>query len=219
MKRLNRRNNKGIAPWLKWLLIIMVVGVVLLVATCGIGGYFLMKQFGNIADPAAAKQMASGIATIRELPANQYKYAFGMDMFGLCKIVGIQDEQSGIQFTLITMPNKEKGLTADQLVSQMAQQGVPTGGASSGSSSTTKIDVKSQGKTQVGGMEMPYITGIAEGKNGEKKPAFIGCVLPSSEMAVLVCAFSDTGTDIDMAKVKNFLSYIENFSPSASAAK
>ncbi len=208
---MTRRNNKGLATWVKWLLGILIVGFALTLATCGVGGFLLFQGVQKAIDPANAKQVASQMATIKDLPPT-YKYAFGMDFMGAMTIVAVQNEAAKMTYMLIKVPNTD-GMTADQFVEQMAQKGVPTAGASG--QSTTKIEVKDKGKTPVGGTEMPYIVGISENSNsGKKQPAFMGCVMPSRDVAILVAAVSneeETTKPIDINEVKNFLSMIERF--------
>ncbi len=207
---MTRRNNKGLATWVKWLLGILIVGFALTLATCGAGAFIVYQQIQKAMDPVNVQQVASQLATIKELPPS-YKYAFGMDFMGAMTIVAVQNETAKMTYMLIKVPNTD-GMSADQFVEQMAQKGVPTAGA--GGQSTTKIEVKDKGKTPVGGTEMPYIVGISENSSsGKKQPAFMGCVMPSKDTAVLVAAVSneEETKPIDVNEVKNFLGLIEAF--------
>lgn len=212
MKRRKSRNNKGIATWLKWLLGIMVVGFVLCLATCGAIGFFGYQTVQDAMNPEKAEKVAHNVADIQSLPPT-YKYTFGMDMMGVMTMVAINNTATKMTYMLIKVPTTQaenQPKTADEFVEQMATQGVPQAGGSSGK---TTIEVKEKGKTKVGGVDMPYIVGISENSNtGKKQPAFLGCVMPTKETAILVCAAGEDETKpIDMAEVNSFLSNIKSF--------
>ncbi|MDZ4833721.1 MAG: hypothetical protein SGJ27_08060 [Candidatus Melainabacteria bacterium] len=211
MKRRNSRNNKGIATWLKWMLGIMAVGFVLCLATCGAVGFFGYQQIQNAMNPENAQKVAGTIVTIKPLPTN-FKYSFGMDMM-VMTMVAIQDTKGKVTYMLIRIPttgqtaNEPK--SADEFVDQMAAQGVPT----AGNTGRTTIEVKEKGKTKAAGVDMPYIIGISENKSsGKKLPAFLGCVMPDKNTAIMVCAASeDEDKPINMVEVNDFLSNIQEF--------
>lgn len=207
---MKRRNNKGIATWLKWLLGIMAVGFVLCLATCGTIAFIGFQGVKDAMDPEKAKGVAASVADIKELPPT-YKYSFGWNMMDLMTMVAVQNTAAKITYMIIKVPNAD-GMTADQFVERMATEGVPTAGGGAGQSKTT-IEVKEKGKTRVGNVEMPYIIGISENSNtGKKQPAFLGCVMPSADSAVLICAASEEeGKPIDMNEVNGFLSNITSF--------
>jgi hypothetical protein len=207
-----RRNNKGIATWLKWLLGIMAVGFVLCLATCGTIAWFGYQEIQKMVDPGNIKKVIAEMATVKELPPT-YKYAFGMDMFGMMPMAAVQNESTKTTYMLIRVPNTDGKVTsAEQLVEQIAERGVPTA-SSSGSQSTTTIEVKEKGKTTVGGLEMPYILGTSENKStGKRSPAFMGCVLPTPDAAVTIYAANEDDKPIDMNEVNAFLSNITAFS-------
>lgn len=207
---MKRRNNRGIAAWLKWLLIIMVAGTVLLLATCGIIGYMGYNMVSKAMDPVASKELAGTMVTINELPPN-YKYAMGMDLFGACTIVCIEDSSVKMYYMLMKLPAKEK-LTAEQMIDQAAAEGVPTA-TPGGGQGTAKMEVKTKGKTTVGGVEMPYIVGIAENSQGTRNPAFLGCVCPNDSTNILILAMhtGQDATEINVDQVKQFLAQITSF--------
>lgn len=212
MKRRTRRNNKGLATWLKWLLGIMAVGFVLCLATCGTAAYFTFQTVQDAMKPENAEKVANTVVDMPTLPTS-YKYTFGMDMMGVMTMVVINDNADKMTYMLIKVPTSQSGsepATADEFVEQMATQGVPQAGGTGGK---TKIEVKEKGKTKVGGVEMPYIIGISENsKNGKSQPAFLGCVMPTKETAVMVCAAAeDSDKPIDMNQVNGFLNNIKSF--------
>lgn len=212
MKRRNSRNNKGIATWLKWLLGIMAVGFVLCLATCGAIGFFGYQTMQDAMNPEKAETVANTVVDIQKLPPS-FKYTFGMDMMGVMTMVAVNDTTNKTTFMLIKVPTAQAAnqpKNADEFVEQMATEGVPQAGASGGK---TKIEVKEKGKTKVGGVDMPYIIGISENSStGKKVPAFLGCVMPTKETAIMVCAASeDEAKPIDMNEVNSFLSNIKSF--------
>lgn len=210
MKR-QRRNNKGIATWLKWLLGIMAVGFVLCLATCGTGAYFIFQEAKKAVDPEHCKEVASKIVTMKELPAN-YKYGFGTDFMGVMTMVAVQNETTNTTFMLIKVPNSDKVTSADELVEQIAERGVATPSADGGSSQT-RIEVQEKGKTTVAGVEMPYIMGLSSNKStGKQLPSFMGCVMPNSDSALIVYASSDDEKKpLNLAEVNSFLANITEF--------
>jgi len=209
---MKRRNNKGIATWLKWLLGIMAVGFVLCLATCGVVGYFGYQAFSDATNPDKIKGVTGSIVSMKELPPS-YSYVFGSDMFGVMPMVLLKNEKAKMTYMIMRLPNKDgSSMTADKLVEQMAEQGVQTAGP--GAQGKMTMEVQDKGKTQVGGVEMPYIIGVSENKStGAKQPSFMGCVMPSPDTATLVVAGSeDTGAQkLDMNEVNSFLSNIESF--------
>lgn len=213
MKRRKSRNNKGIATWLKWLLGIMAVGFVLCLATCGAVGFFGYQTVQDAMNPEKAEKVANTVADIQSLPPT-YKYTFGMDMMGVMTMVAVNNTANKMTFMLIKVPTTQAGANqphnADEFVEQMANEGVPQAGASGGK---TKIEVKEKGKTKVGGVDMPYIIGMSENSStGKKVPAFLGCVMPTKETAIMVCAASeDEAKPIDMNEVNGFLANIKSF--------
>jgi hypothetical protein len=207
-----RRNNKGIATWLKWLLGLMAVAFVLCLATCGLGGFFVYQAFQDGTDPVKAEKVANTIVQIKQLPPN-YKYSFGMDMMVMTMVV-VTNSSNKMTYMLFKVPTStaqgaNQPKSADEFVEQMAAQGVPTAG---GSGSKTTITVKEKGKTKVGNTEMPYIIGVSQSSSGKQQPAFLGCVMPTKDEAILVCAATeDESKPIDMTEVNGFLSNIESF--------
>ena len=118
------------------------------------------------------------------------------------------DDSTQYNFSLVKMPKSEKtNLSAEQMLDQLATSGVPAGA----SGQTTKIDVKSKGKTTVGGVEMPYVVGITSSK-GSQVPSLMGIVPASDGGLVMVIAMAPpTATEIDMEQCNKFFSTISSF--------
>lgn len=184
--KMRRRNQRGLATWAKWLIGIVVGGTILLLATCSVGGYLLYSQFKDTMDPGHAKEVAATIVDLEELPP-RYEYTMGLDVFGQASFIAIQDKPSKLFLTIIKMPNKEKGMTSEKIVEQLAETGV---NAVPGQTQTAgSIEVKSKGALPVAGQEMPYVMGDSFNKStGKQAPTFVGCVLPTPEEAILICA-------------------------------
>lgn len=203
-----RRNQRGLATWAKWLIGIFATFLVLGLATCGIIGFATFNTVKDAMNPEKAKELASTMVTIKDpLPA-PYEYKLGMNILGTVSFVTIMNDDKQYTYSLVQMQNNDSpDVTADELVEQLASQGVPSG--TSGAAS--KIDVQDKGSMTVAGKEMPYVIGSADNK-GQKVPALMGVVVPESKKVLMLIVFGPaTNSSVDLEETKNFFQNIEAF--------
>ena len=202
-----RRDKRGLATWAKWLIGILATLIVLGIGGCGIL-FFTIYKFGQDAmDPDKAKAVAQEMVTIADpLPA-PFEYKMGMNMMGYVSLVTIADENSSYTYSLVKMqkPDGEK-VSAEELVDQMAVEGVP-----SGQSATKKIDVTGKGSTPVAGIDMPYVVGTTLSNTGEKQPALMGAVVKDKDVLMLIVIGPSSQESIDLEQAKKFFELITAF--------
>lgn len=202
-----RRNQMGIATWLKWVIGIVVGGMLLSLAACGVIGLTLYSTMKDMMDPATVKERMAKIVDA-DIPFDRYEPYMCLDIpLVPLTISSVNDKQTKVTYMLIKAPNKE-GQTNEELLEQFAQTGVPT--ASTSGQSSMQIGITSKGKSKVAGAEMPYILGSTNSEQGTQ-PVYLGLLLPDPKQATLICAIGEAGKELDLKQVNEFLAKIKAF--------
>lgn len=202
------RNQRGLATWAKWLIGILGTVLVLGLGSCCILGFFAYNTVKDATDPAKAKELAATMATIKDPLPERFEYKAGMNILDTVSFVTIMDNTTEYSYSLVRMVTKDKEeLSAEELVEELAEKGVPSGG----SDSYTKIKVQEKSSMEVGGVEMPYVLGVTENK-GKTVPALMGVVIPKKENVLMLIVFAPPkAKSLDVDQAKEFFSNITSF--------
>lgn len=204
-----RRNQMGLATWLKWVIGLVVGGMLLSMAACGLilfGGYTMMK---GMTDPVAVKQNMNKIADI-DISSDRYQPNLGLDLPPLGLVISsVTDSQTKLSWAMVKVPNNdEKQQTNEQMLAEFAESGVPT--ATTTGQGTMKVGITSKGTVKVAGQEMAYILGTTNSEQGVQ-PVYLALTLPTPKQVDMVCAIGEAGKEIDLKQVNEFLAKIKAF--------
>lgn len=203
--RRQARNNFGLATWAKWLIGVLIGLFILTIGGLGLGALFVWNFASQATNPEAAQKVAASILVLDKPLGEDYKYTMGLEIPGLFSLASVEDETSKVTYSFIKMKAEKEGVTAEEMVEQIASR-VPTG-----SGETSSMTVQDKGAMQVAGIEMPYLTGVLASKSSEM-PALLGCVMPSNDKVLLLMALnSDSESPIDVEAARAFFSRIKAF--------
>ncbi|MFA7340209.1 MAG: hypothetical protein WC028_25740 [Candidatus Obscuribacterales bacterium] len=172
MKNQSRwRNTRGMATWLKVVLIAAGLCLVGFIGLC----VFMFMGFQSVTSPTKVKEAAAIFMTIADPLPSGFQYKFGANFFDTPMVV-IQGDDTKAIYTFFTVPetaNTKAATTPEQAIDEIANggaapsapgaPGVPSTGASgSGASAAKKLKVSSHSTLDVAGQKMPYVIGNAE---------------------------------------------------------
>lgn len=212
---MRKRAQRGLATWAKW-----AIGIGVVMAFLGLGAFsviswdYFTHLSAEIMDPEHAEQVAGTIAAIGELP-EQYQYTCGLELPSWSPVSGaealISDQSNHLEWVLTKFRGDAYGSSADELLDNQARSGMSILNPS-GQQEIYKFDVRKKGKVQVGGVNAPYILGVAKSQAGVRKSAFACCILPDKVHMVIISGMSPTPDQpVTMKAVSAFLNYIESF--------
>lgn len=211
MPRNMPRNMKGMATWVKVLLIVCGLGLLGIIALC-FGVYSLVSQGTN---PAAIQKVADSIVTFDGPLPDKFSFTMGFSIMGT-NVVAINDTQDKALYNLFSVTAKSKTASNPQeVIDQITKGGsLPTAPGAS-SPSAKKFTVEDKGTMDVGGVQMPYAIGKSETTSGSVDQ-FFGVVQPAGNPGMVFLMVQGTATDNDggkvtVDKVKEFTNHIKAF--------
>jgi hypothetical protein len=208
---------KGMATWLKVLLIISALCVIGVIGMCAVGFYF----FQEMTSPTKISAIANKFMTIDSpLPAGN-AYIAGADF--MVPFVVINNNQSKTVYTFFETPASKSStdVTAEQTIDAIAQgkeaPNVP--GGTAGTTAPKKLKVASRDTLVVGGLKMPYVIGSSERpgvKSNNVQDIFFGSVKTPSNKMIFVMGqqtdpSADTRTSITIDNVKQLTAAIKGW--------
>lgn len=208
-----RRNQRGVAKWVKILLWTIVVILILSLATCTIGGYFLFNAVKDISDPKKAAAVAGSMVTLPDPMPEKYKWQIGIDAYSTpapFKVVCLKDKEATMEYYMVLLKNTDgKDFTPEQFAREVAEKkNIPQG---VGGDAVKGFSVKEQATMTVAGKEMPCAIGVTDGVHSEKRPALIGCIMPDKNRVLLLCAYGPEGTEeLNKKAVSEFFGLIKS---------
>lgn len=224
---MTRRNNRGLALWAK---ILIGIGILCVVVTLAIGG-FVWYFVSDAMNPESIAKVAQKICKMEALPPG-LKYKAGKDL-GVVQFVVASTPDPNSEENYIIMSTSTKGrvdesASAEKLIAAVKEgkagsmPTVPGGSgaatASDSSSTSSKLQVKGEGSMDVGTDKLFYVYGTpikikADGaEESTNSASFIGAVNPAGqERLVNVIVMQANKADLDMEKVKAFISAMKSF--------
>lgn len=211
------RNMRGMATWLKVLLIVFALGAVGIVALIG-GIWYLASKATN---PAELQKVAESMLSFDGPLPDKFKYTFGFSAGGT-GVVAIMDQQDKALYTLFSVPPSSKSeSTPDAVIDGIAKgSGAPTAPGAPGAPSAAqgKFTVIERGTMDVGGLKMPYANGMTESASSATPTSmgqFWGACQPApgKGMVILMVTATTPGDEgkLSVDKVKTFTGHITAF--------
>ncbi len=192
------RNQRGVAKWVKILLWTTVILLVLSLATCTMGGLFVLKSATDATDIKKITPIVDSMVTFEGPLPDKYKMQMAMDYYDALKFkfAAIKDKETNLEFYLVRFKNTDKpDYTSEQFIDELAVK-KQVEGAGAASEAMKEFVLKEKGSMKVAGVDMPFALGTTENTVSEKKrAALFGCVIPGKDKVQLLCAFGPEGAE------------------------
>ncbi|HEY9784929.1 MAG TPA: hypothetical protein V6D17_05960 [Candidatus Obscuribacterales bacterium] len=162
-------------------------------------------------DPQYVKQVAQKIAKIDDPLPPGFNYQMGLDLMGM-SIVSITNPDARFNLMLMKLPQSASAENPDNIIEKYAESGVPTVGAGRQQGATSQpMEIKSKGKTTVGGEEMPYAIGETQGEKNEKMQQLLGVIVPKGGKETVVVIGQSADGNYNMQLTEKLFSAIKGF--------
>jgi hypothetical protein len=186
--------------WAKLLLGFFIAGVILFLSIGGYCAYWIGNMQKRSGEPAYIASVIHKIADVAAAPANfQYVAAYGV---ANVNVVLVRYAPDGTDLWLMRIPNPS-GQSAHEIVDQGAEM------ASHGKG--THMTVSQRGTEKVGGQELDWVEGPAEGPNKKMAHQFVGVVVINNGRESVRIIGITPGDKYNMDATRQFLATIKGF--------